>query len=206
MKTRLVSVFLLIAVTLLTIGGAAPADAGKRFKTITKRYSNPAAIVLPEVGVAVPYPSQIIVGGLKSGQIKDVNVILHGFSHTYPRDVDILLVGPNGENAIVLSDIAGSTDVTGLHLVLDDQSAVPLPEGVLTSGTYHPTNADDGDTGDPFTGQTPSGNSLLAIFKGDDPNGSWRLYVVDDHGGDQGSIVAGWSVEITAKVAARKKK
>jgi hypothetical protein len=45
-------------------------------------------------GTASPYPSEITVSGL--GSVSDVNVTLTGFLHTWPDEVSVLLVGPQG--------------------------------------------------------------------------------------------------------------
>ena len=42
-----------------------------------------------------------------SGSITDVNVQINGLSHTYPDDIDMLLVSPGGQNAIFMSDAGG---------------------------------------------------------------------------------------------------
>src|ERR1044072_7230529 len=134
---------------------------------------------------ASPYPSNITVSGL-SGIIAVVNVTLTGFSHAFPDDVDILLVGPTGANAIILSDVGGSIGVTNLNIVLDDNAASNMADaGPLTSGTFKPTNIGAGDT---FPTQAPSGGSVLSVFNGTNPNGLWRLFVVDDENGQAGSI------------------
>jgi hypothetical protein len=38
----------------------------------------------------------------------------------------------------------------------------------------------------------------LSAFNHEDPNGEWKLYVVDDQGGTSGSIAGGWSLDITS--------
>jgi hypothetical protein len=38
----------------------------------------------------------------------------------------------------------------------------------------------------------------LSVFNGESPNGTWRLYVVDDSAGDAGRIAGGYSLTITA--------
>ena len=38
-----------------------------------------------------------------SGSISDINVQLNGLNHTYPDDIDMLLVAPDGTNAIFMS-------------------------------------------------------------------------------------------------------
>ena len=104
-----------------------------------------------------------------------MTVTLNNLSHTFPDDIDILLVGPQGQNAIIMSDVGGGTDVVDITLTLDDDAANALPDGtVLTSGTFRPANY---GAGDPFPAPAPapSGNVPLSIFNGTDPNGMWSL-------------------------------
>lgn len=207
MSLRVLSLALIAALAMPVIGGPPPAEAGKRFSTVTNQFTNSAAIAIPDLGNAVPYPSVINVSGFKQGTIKDVKVVLHGFSHTFPRDVDMLLIGPNGENVILMSDIPTGVDAASLTLTFDARAVTPLPttgEGLI-SGTFLPTNFDDGGGPDTFPGQTPSGNTALAIFNGDNPNGLWQLFIVDDQAPDSGSITS-WELQITAKVKNKKAK
>ena len=135
-----------------------------------------------------------------AGTITKVTVALNGVSHTFPDDIDILLVGPGG-NLIIMSDVGGSTAVTGITLTLDDAAAAGLPDtGPLVSGTFKPTNI---RAGDPFAAPAPApsaNTTFSATFNGTSANGTWSLYVVDDLGGDSGSISGGWSVTITTAV------
>ncbi|MDQ3063374.1 MAG: hypothetical protein M3R14_11035, partial [Acidobacteriota bacterium] len=39
--------------------------------------------------------------------------------------------------------------------------------------------------------------SALSVYNGINQNGTWRLYVVDDQGGDIGNINGGWRLRIT---------
>ncbi|HEV2842921.1 MAG TPA: proprotein convertase P-domain-containing protein [Chthoniobacterales bacterium] len=147
-------------------------------------------IILPDSGNANPYPSQINVSGLQ-GSVRKARVTL-SLSHSFPDDVDILLVGPAGQNAIIMSDVGAGTDVTTLNLTFDDDAASALPDnGPLVDGTFRPTNFEPGD---PFSGApAPTGTSVLSVFDGTNPNGTWSLYVVDDAGQDMGQI-SEWSV------------
>ena len=43
---------------------------------------------------------------------------------------------------------------------------------------------------------------MLAAFNGLNPNGTWSLYVVDDVGGDVGTIAGGWDLTITSSCTA----
>ena len=72
--------------------------------------------------------------------ITKVTVKLNNLSHTFPADIDVLLVGPGGQNAIIMSDVGGGDDVTGITLTLDDAAATNMPAALLTTGTFKPTN------------------------------------------------------------------
>jgi subtilisin-like proprotein convertase family protein len=157
---------------------------------------NTGAITIPDSGTGTPYPSTIAVAGL-GNTASLCSVQLLGLSHTFPDDIDLLLVGPAAPspNAIIMSDVGGGTDAVNLNLTLKDAAASSLPDnGPLVSGTFKPTNVGAGDT---FAGApAPSGGSVLSAFDGQNPNGNWSLYVVDDAGGDSGSFAGGWCVDI----------
>lgn len=147
-------------------------------------------------GVGRPYPSTINVSGFTS-TIVDVNVHLFGLSHTWPDDIDMMLVGPQGQRLIIMSDAGGNNPITNLNLTFDDAAPGPLPDSApITSGVYRPTNYGLGDTFPP-PAPAPSAATTLAFFNNTDPNGRWTLYVVDDSGGDVGQIAQGWCLEIT---------
>jgi hypothetical protein len=172
--------------------------AAARYRVVTRSFANAQAIAIPASGADNPYPSPIPVSGFVSGRIEKVTVTLNNFSHTYPSDVDAMLVGPNGRAALIMSDLGGTTPVSGLVLTFDDQ-ALGQPPSPLVSGTYQPTNHDFPDA---FPAPAPGGMTghSLAVFNGSNPNGSWQLYVVDDVAPDAGSIAGGRSLTIRAKV------
>jgi len=143
----------------------------------------------------------IEVSGFTNGVIRDVDVFLNGFAHTAPEDVDVLLSATHlpGLVALLMSDVGGGNDAVNINLVLDEQSLVPLPfSSPLSSGTFQPTNYGGGD---PFPAPAPalSGNVFLNTFNGQNPNGTWQLWVVDDAGVDVGQLAGGWRLQITAE-------
>ncbi len=153
----------------------------------------PATAPTGTSGAASPYPSTISVSGI-AGTVNRVIVKLFGMNHTFPGDIDVLLVGPGGQKVIIMSDVGSSFDLINVNLTLDDTAAASLPASTaITSGTWRPTNSGTGDT---FTAPAPAGpyGSLLADFNGTNPNGNWQLYVIDDAGGDSGNIAGGWSL------------
>ncbi len=162
---------------------------------------NTNPITIPSSGTGTPYPSTINISGL--GEVQDVNVHLLGMSHTWPDDIDILLVGPGGQNLIIMSDAGGSFDLVDVDLIFDDAASDSLPDSAqIVSGTYKPTNFGTGDTF-PAPAPAPSEETTLSIFNGIDPNGDWSLYVVDDVGGDLGAINGGWCLDITTSTPTR---
>ncbi|MFT3910329.1 MAG: S8 family serine peptidase [Ferruginibacter sp.] len=148
---------------------------------------------------ADPYPSTINVSGFTT-QAGKILVRLNQFSHTFPSDVDILLVGPGGQKFILMSDVGGSNPAIGANIVFDDDAATQVP-ATIVSGTFKPTN---GGTGDLFPAPAPAAPyqspatagtaTLLSTFNGI-PNGTWALYAVDDISGDLGTI-NGWELTL----------
>ena len=124
---------------------------------------------------------------------------LRNLSHTWVADVDVLLVGPGGQTAVLLSDAGYGGGAVDATLTFDDEAAGTLND-VVVSGTYQPTNfgADDAF---PAPAPTQDGSAALSAFDGTDPNGTWRLYVLDEYSEDTGSIAGGWSLSITANAA-----
>ena len=181
-------------------------------------FSNPTAINLPNdppgSGNASPYPANIPVSG--QGSVTNLTVTITSYHHTYPDDVDILLVGPTGATCLLMSDCGGDTAITGLINVTFDDSGPSLPDNPdpspIATGTYKPTRGTptSGSCASPppgencvpsnFPSPAPAGpyGTTLSVFNGTNPNGTWKLYVIDDSNGDSGDIFNGWTLNITA--------
>lgn len=216
MRTPVALVVLAALLALPIVDTASPAAAKKKRATVTKSFTNAAPIVIPAYQDDEPaqpdlYPSEIAVNGLKKGKIRDVNVRLNAFTHFYPDDVQVLLVGPDGQTAILMAKAGGGSDVAGVTLRLDDEGASPLPDEPpppgLQSGVFRPTNVLN--TAIDFLDPAPAAdaNSALSVFDGSNPNGTWRLFVQDEYAPtDPGAFSNGWTLEIKAKVKAKKRK
>ncbi|MCX6884981.1 MAG: hypothetical protein NTX27_08070 [Verrucomicrobia bacterium] len=107
---------------------------------------NGAGVTIPQLGNATPYPSTALVSGISTAVIR-VFVVINGFTHSFPPDVDIHLVGPSNRVAAVMSDVGpyagGTTNVT---LTIDDAAAANLAAGAaLIAGTYLPTDVQPGE-------------------------------------------------------------
>jgi len=172
--------------------------------SVTQTFSSSGSIAIPSAtkGPANPYPSTIVVSGLPNGVITDVDLLLLDFAHRIPEDVDILLSAPDGRQALLMSDVGSTTQVANINLTLDDEADSSLPVSRLNSGDFRPTDLDqagaDLDTFD-APAPAPDGSVALSTFDGADPNGTWRLFVMDDVSGDAGAI-GGWALRITADV------
>jgi uncharacterized delta-60 repeat protein/uncharacterized repeat protein (TIGR01451 family) len=179
-----------------TIGGQA-----------SRTFANSGAITINDDAPASPYPSTIDVANM-GGTITKVSVTLSNFSHAWPNDVDILLVGPNGQRVTLMSDAGTNIAVSNLQLTFSDTATIPVPlASALQSRTYLPANyaAPGLNTADRFLPPAPQidpvndpfpyTNTALSVFNGTSPNGTWSLFVMDDTASQNGSI-AGWSLLI----------
>jgi subtilisin-like proprotein convertase family protein len=183
-----------------TIQALSVTTTGTTTQTFTAVAPN-IPISIPSAGISTPYPSQIPVASLPAAGVYVQSVAIDGFTHTWPGDVDIVLQSPAGRNVILMSDIGdgGPNGVFGRNLVLSDAAANPIPVPIA-NGTWKPTNSvgtfgvEPDNFPAPGPGSVAQPNPTLSSFLGtDNPNGNWKLFVVDDTGGDLGSI-ASWSI------------
>ncbi len=168
-------------------------------------FSNSGAIAIPNPianqGPASPYPAGINVSGV-GAQLTSISVTLSNFSHFYPADVDVLLIGPQGQNVLLMSDVGTFFPVSGLTFTFNNSATTSMASGaMLTSGTFAPTNFDPVGNVDGFAAPAPlvgPYGSSFSPFLGTNPNGTWNLYVMDDVAGNAGQFAGGWSMTITA--------
>ncbi|MFN2444780.1 MAG: proprotein convertase P-domain-containing protein [Vicinamibacterales bacterium] len=182
------------ATTFVSADEVGPGRASAAFQALT-----PVAVpATGTLGNAGPYPLNLVVSGF-TGTIGRLAVRLHDVSHTFPGDLDVLLVGPGGQKVILMSDAAGGDDVEGVHLTFQDGVGQIFEAPPLSSGTYRPS---DWVPGDSFPEPAPAGpySTSFADFTGTNPNGTWSLYVVDDSINDIGSI-GGFSLLISPAFA-----
>ena len=164
----------------------------------TGTFAQTSATTIVDGTIAAPYASEIVVSGLPKG-VFQVQPTLTGFSHESPDDVDVFLVAPYGGRNTFLSDVGGSTPVTGLDLTFSDSAPSKLPDGgTLVSGSFLPSNPEPFD---PFPAPAPDPSQMTAdqlswSFQFGDPNGVWRLYVVDDVDNDKAGSISGWSLTL----------
>ncbi|HEX8180020.1 MAG TPA: hypothetical protein VF525_10800 [Pyrinomonadaceae bacterium] len=195
--------------------GGASAKLGRLGSTAAPAasYTNSTGITITDCPTTCPasgqaaslYPSPITVAG-EVGVVQRVSVTLNGLTHSFPSDVDMLLVSPTGRKAVIMSDFgAGAPGVNGINMTLDDYAAVPIPSTVtgntgypFVTGSYRPANS---GTTDAFPAPAPAApyTYTLSAFNGDSPNGTWNLYIIDDANLDGGSISGGWTISFDVR-------
>lgn len=167
--------------------------------------TGPVDVAIPSSGTsgaASPYPATRTISGA-TGIISDVNVSIDGIWHQHPDDLDLLLVGPEGQKVILMSDACGSFEVAAYGWAWDDEAAAPMPDGTsddLCNARFHrPTDYGSGDGADIWPAPAPAGpySTSLSAFDGTDPNGEWRLFVNDDAAGDTGFFTNRFQLQIT---------
>lgn len=164
-------------------------------------FSNTSAITINDNANASPYPSTINVSGV--GTVYKVTLTLNGLSHTYPDDLDMMLVAPNGAKLVFMSYVCGEADISNTMIIFDDSASSVSPDnGPCTSTSYRPSAIGSSITFPapapaPVTADyaAPRGTATFANkFNGINANGNWSLYVRDHAAGDIGSIANGWSI------------
>jgi subtilisin-like proprotein convertase family protein len=163
----------------------------------TATYTNPAAINIPDSSTQM-VTSTIEVAGLP--QVQVARASLRSLTHTWPEDIDTLLVAPGGQKTFLISDPRGGDNpASNIDLQFDDAAAAVLcTSGVLASGTYHPTDCPNDVGNDTFPAPAPAGpyTATLSVFNLAEPNGTWKLFARDDTSIDTGSIGDGWTLTL----------
>ena len=175
---------------------------------VGQTYCNTTVLSIPATAnVATIYPSHINVASL-SGPVTTLTVQLTGVTVDRPDDLEFLLVGPNGNNLVFLSDAGGvATPVSGINLIFSDSGANFVPDaGPLSAGTYKPTSihstAANFPTPAPASGllthAAPFGSgTLTGQFSGSAATGAWSLYAMDDVTGGGITLNGGWCLAFT---------
>ena len=195
----------------------ASTDTGKLVRITTgatpPRFSDPARILVPgtgDSGVADPYPATIEADGLQ-GTVTKVTVRLNGVHHGFASDIHAQLVGPQGQSAVLMANATdrigdpgplAQPDVLDGDVLTFSDGAAPLPRRPA-SGVFAPL-----DPGfllaftPPAPPNVPAPPASLSVFNGTDPNGTWKLFLVDDDAHSEttrpttGVLAGGWSLDI----------
>ena len=207
-------------------GCATPTPSGTPTNTPTPvgsgTFTNNAPICTTLGGTGAPYPSTITVSGGPI-QIDGIRVAFFGLYHVLPDNLDALLVGPQGQEYILMGDAGGAIPInqnSPVDLTFSDAAGQVLPDSApLTTGTFLPTNwetpvanfAAPGPPG-PYIepGSTvirPQSQTLSGTFRLSNANGVWSLYIRDDGGtfsqtAITGCLNGGWQLQFIPTTAA----
>jgi hypothetical protein len=160
-----------------------------------------------DVGPANLYPSSLAVSGL-SGTLTKVTVTILNFDSGRPDDVDMLLVGPEADMVMLMSDACGEAQGFLDNVwTFDDEAAAQLPDSgpcvTKQAGFFKPSNFAGGvPEPDQFGAGgsiVPPYSSTLSTFAGTEPNGPWELYVRDDSAGVNGFEIGGWALTLNVE-------
>ena len=142
-----------------------------------------------------------------------LTVTLKDVTYPHASDLDFLLVGPQGQSIVLLSNVGPSTgtqNASNVTLTFSDAAASAIPQNTPlgsagSSVTTKPVDYAGTDTGTfpspapggPYGTPAPQGRSTLGgTFDGTNPNGTWSLYAVTVGEGDgTGSIAGDWSID-----------
>ncbi len=132
------------------------------------------------------------------GDISDLDVDVN-LSHGDPFDVDLALVSPDGEAQILMSDACGSNDLTEVRVDVRPRllrRAFPTPHArEALCGQRRRTSAPTENVDRSRGPGKLSSEADLDGYNGENPNGTWRLFVADDAGGAAGTVNS-WSLRI----------
>jgi hypothetical protein len=150
-------------------------------------------------------------------------VTLYDVYHQLPDNLDVLLVGPQGQKFVLMGDAGDAAAIdpnAPVTLMFTDAAGQVLPNSaMLTTGFYEPTTWESPVTD--FAAPAPPGpynepgsaiggtgpQTLNGTFGFTNSNGDWNLYVRDDGGLQQpvaitGCIGTGWSIDFLPLTAA----
>ena len=150
-------------------------------------------------GVAYPYPGPYSVTGSQA-VVTDVNVVIPQLAHARAEDLEMVVVGPQGQKVILTSD-ACTGAVAGVTWTFDDEATAVLDDfgtRACATGSYRPGDLFDRDVLPAPAPGGPYGTSL-AVFDGTEANGEWNLYVADDAEGATGSLAEFWTVQLETR-------
>ena len=195
----------LLAGVIASVVGAPPAGADS-----TKTVKNTAAITIPDSGSANPYPSTINVSGAGT-ELTGLKVVIRNTTHGCAKDLDVLLVGPTGTKTTLFSDnghaalFPSCSNLDKNSITIDDACAdfgnsVPSGADICVRPSDNDSLGHQGDSWPDVGDEFPALN--LSTFFGSNPNGAWKLYVVDDSGDDSGSFAGGWELQLTTSNSA----
>ena len=190
----LVAVALTMGVLVLTSSAEAvapqvPPDCGPATST---SHENTTPTGIP-AGPAVVSSTIEVTGA--GAYLTDLDLVTN-LTHTFAADLDITLQSPAGTVATITTDNGSGNDNVFNGTTFDDQAN---PSGQVPYTTNNGLTSDHAYVNN--TTATPlAPEDALAVFNGENPNGTWTLTISDDLAGDGGQV--DWSLDLTTGTCA----
>ena len=139
---------------------------------VTSDYTNDHNVNIHDLSTVT---SSIVINDV--GTIADLNVKIN-LTHTWDDDLDIYLIAPDGTRIKLTTDNGGSGN-NYANTIFDDEASTSITSGNAPfSGTFRP-------------------EELLSVLDGKSMQGTWKLEITDDQGGDIGKLHS-WSLEVSS--------
>jgi len=171
---------------------------------VSQTFSNATPLSIPRARTAGAYPSTITVANLL-GRVRKVSVTLNNvFTQAAPA-LDVLLVGPQGQALILMSDAGNDPENPSIlqRTITFEDAAPQLPVNTfIGDGSFRPGNYAANDTYPspaPTNIQSPAnlGTATLAsVFNGSNPNGQWQLFIRNRSTAFDATINGGWALTL----------
>lgn len=108
--------------------------------------------------------------------------------HNYPGDLRISLTSPKGTTTFLTANNGSFKDNIFTNTFWDDQAATPATDAIYQIN---------------ITKRTLIPEGVLAIFRGEDPNGNWTLKITDEDGNNLNSFgkLNKWALRLTSYIS-----
>jgi subtilisin-like proprotein convertase family protein len=145
----------------------------------------------------------MVVLGL-TGEISALSVKIDGLTHPDFLFLHFLLIAPDGQSNLLLLDRSGNgVSITDESYLFTDSPDLFFPVGFTPLKPISGPSLHGQDFGLPSlqVNNTFHGSTLASAFGGINPNGIWKLIVLDDDGNNPGGSFTDWKLTIVDNVA-----
>jgi subtilisin-like proprotein convertase family protein len=167
----------------LDVGSVSPA-----VRTRSASFQNNTPVAIPDSNVT-GITSNLNVSGAAT-YLSDLNATIN-ITHTFDADLDMTLTSPAGTVETLTTDNGGALD-NGFAGTTFDDSANPASQIPYAAA---PNQVVDNAYVNLTPAPTLTPEEPLSAFNGQNPNGTWTLKVIDDAGGDIGTLNS-WSLSV----------
>lgn len=183
--------------TLLLAALAPPGVAAAETRTYLSTEGFGPALEAGGFGPATNFPGAVEVSGV-AGTVTDVN--LTAIELSADANLDMALVGPNGAEVMLMSDVCKTTSAAREIWTFDDEAPELVPQVSCPPGERkgrRPTNNEpQSDDFALFGGPEGPFTESLSAFDGISPNGAWELFMIDDTEGGVGFEMSAFALEL----------